>query len=116
MPKSFDRMTQVNKFVRNALATEIPVTLELAQGEIVTVTRVLTSRDLGHAKVFVTIYPDKRQDEIFARLEIHAKHLRHEISQKTRMFRIPELRFLIDETEKHAQAMDALLDSIEHET
>jgi len=112
MPKSFDRIAQVNETIRLELAKHIPEILPIEEGELVTITRVMTSRDLGHAKIFVTLFPDTRQDELFARLKEHAKELRHELSQGMPLFRVPELSFQIDTTEKQAQHIEKLLDSL----
>lgn len=115
MPKNFDRMSQVNETIRLSLAKSIPVVLELDPSEIITITRVQTSKDLGHARIFVTLFPDEKQEFLLNLLATRAKELRHELSQETILFRVPELAFKIDTTEKHAQHIEELLDSIEHQ-
>lgn len=112
MPKNFDRMSQVNEAIRQLLAKHIPDILELDPSQIITVTRVHTSKDLGHAKVFVTLFPDSEAEKLFIRLKKHTKALRYELSQETLLFRMPELSFEIDTTEKNAQHIEALLDSL----
>jgi len=112
MPKNFDRMSQVNEIIRQLLAKHIPDLLELDPSQIITVTRVQTSKDLGHATVLVTIFPDPQTEELFLRLKKNTKALRYALSQDTLLFRMPELSFHIDSTEKQAQHIEALLDSL----
>ncbi|MFA5031003.1 MAG: 30S ribosome-binding factor RbfA [Patescibacteria group bacterium] len=115
MPKNFDRMSQVNDTIRQLLAKHIRDLLELEPSQIITVTRVHTSKDLGHAKIFVTIFPDPQAEELFLRLKKHTKALRYALSQDTLLFRMPELSFEIDTTEKQAQHIEALLDSLKQD-
>ncbi|PIS41593.1 MAG: ribosome-binding factor A [Candidatus Kerfeldbacteria bacterium CG08_land_8_20_14_0_20_42_7] len=112
MPKNFDRISQVNETIRLSLAKRIPHILGLDPSEIITITRVQTSRDLGHAKIFVTMFPDDKQKFLFERLIKRSKELRYELAQETSLFRVPDLSFQIDTTEKNAQHIEALLDSL----
>lgn len=106
------RMERINELVRTLLATKIPDVLGITPPIVITVLRVQTSRDLGHAKVFVSIFPDNERENMLNQLKGRAGELRHELSESMAAFRVPQLRFLEDPTEKHARHIESLLDSL----
>lgn len=108
-----DRMSRVNELIRTTLAKAIPEILELGPGQLITITRVITSRDLAHAKVLVTCYPDTEKKELLSRAQHKAHELKHELSQETLLQRVPSLHFFPDETEEHAQHIEEVLDSLQ---
>ena len=106
------RMERINELIRTILAKKIPDILMLPPTIVVTVLRVQTSRDLGHAKVFVSVFPDGERENMLNQLKGRAGDLRHELSESMAAFRVPQLRFVEDPTEKHARHIENLLDSI----
>lgn len=112
MPGSQDRILRVNEHIKILLAEHLPQILELPPQTIVTITRVQTSRDLSHAKVFVMIFPDKAKTDTLALLGQESKTLRHEVAKISKMFRVPQLHFHLDATEEKGMKMDEILDSL----
>lgn len=106
------RMDRVNELIRSVLAEHISATIEFNPGAFVTITRVETSRDLAHAKVLVTAFPDQERDAMIVALQKNAHALRHVISQNTKLRRTPSLHFELDDTEAEAQHIEKILDSL----
>lgn len=77
---------------------------------MVSVTRVDMSGDLQHAKIFVSIYGTaEAKSETMAGLEAATGHVRHELGQRIRLRRTPEVRFVEDRAlEEGAQVIDLL--------
>lgn len=77
---------------------------------IVTVTAVEVTRDLRHAKVFVSIMGDDAQRaSTFEGLGSLASHLRSKLGKSLRIHAAPEIEFKIDHSVAHAARIESLL-------
>ena len=77
---------------------------------MVTVTGVEVTRDLRHARVFVSVLgsPEER-DSTMQGLASAAHHLRGSIGRALRLRAAPEIDFRLDESIAHAARIEALL-------
>ncbi|HET7583288.1 MAG TPA: 30S ribosome-binding factor RbfA [Gemmatimonadaceae bacterium] len=79
----------------------------------VTVTGVEVTRDLGHARVFVSVLgSDAERDATFEGLAHVAGHLRALIGRRLRLRHAPQIEFRRDPTPDRAARIDALLAGI----
>lgn len=80
-------------------------------GAMVTVSEVRISPDLSIAKVYVSIFPSNRQEDVMKQLEDEKKHLRGElgylVAKQLRI--VPDLDFYLDTTLDYAEHIDELL-------
>lgn len=77
---------------------------------LVTVTGVEVTRDLRHARVFVSIYGDAAaRAATLEGLASLASHLRPLIGRQLRLRLAPEIEFRLDESVARAARIDALL-------
>jgi len=80
----------------------------------VTVMGVEMSPDLSFAKVFISLMLVDNKDQFMKLLESKKKEIRkalgNKIGKQVRI--IPELAFILDETEQNAQKMDDLIDGL----
>ncbi len=83
----------------------------------ITITRVETSADLSHAKVFVSVMgSEEDRNEAMRGLEAAASFLRREIGHRVSLRRAPELRFHRDDSiEQGARVLDLLDEVAEQE-
>ncbi|MGD0115739.1 MAG: 30S ribosome-binding factor RbfA [Dehalococcoidia bacterium] len=79
----------------------------------ITITRVETSADLSHARVYVSVMgSEEDRNEAMRGLEAAASFLRREIGHRVSLRRAPELRFHRDDSiEQGARVLD-LLDEV----
>ncbi|MBV9881006.1 MAG: 30S ribosome-binding factor RbfA [Gemmatirosa sp.] len=83
---------------------------------LVTVTGVDVTRDLRHAKVFVSIMgDDAARDDTFAGLAGVAAHLRGHIGRALRLRAAPEIEFRHDASVAHAARIETLLEQVQRE-
>lgn len=78
--------------------------------EMFSITKVDVSKDLKHAKVFISVYStneEKKQTTYNAIVE-DAKRIRYELSKSMRLRTVPEISFLQDETMAYGDKMDKL--------
>lgn len=106
-----DRMVKVNELILQQLGTVIAQELEFPEA-LITILAVDTSPDLKHAKVFVSILPDSQVEIITRRLNNASKLLQKELAGKISLRSFPRLQFVYDNTEKQAEEIDRLLDSL----
>lgn len=104
------RMEHVNSSLQQAVATALLVETTDARLQRVTVTAVETSRDLKHARVFVTVLGDASEREASMEALEHARgFLQAAIAERVRLRYTPQLRFLFDESVERAHRIEDLL-------
>ena len=83
---------------------------------LVTVTAVEVSRDLRHAKVFVSVLgSDSQRSATFEGLDAVAGHLRGRVGRALRLRVAPEFEFRNDESIAHAAHIEQLLAQVRKE-
>jgi ribosome-binding factor A len=84
---------------------------------IVTVTGVEITRDLRHARVFVSVLgSDSQRAATFEGLENVATHLRGRVGRALRLRVAPEIEFRNDESVAHAAHIEQLLAQVRKDT
>ncbi len=112
MAKDFSRTRRIGEQMQRELAILIQQEIQDPRLGMVTVSAVEVSRDLAHAKVFITVLNDERQD-IAASLEVlnrAAGFLRHALGQRMTLRTVPALRFVYDESMARGNALSRLID------
>lgn len=81
------------------------------EGAMVTVSEVRISPDLSVAKVYVSIFPSSKQDEVMKTLSVESRSIRGELGKLVaKQLRIvPELNYYLDTTLDYAEHIDELL-------
>jgi ribosome-binding factor A len=84
---------------------------ELALGALVTVTVARVTPDMGIARVYLSIFPPNRKDEVFDNIKKHTSQIRYLLGQRTgkQLRIIPELEFYIDDSLDYIDNIDRLL-------
>jgi ribosome-binding factor A len=113
MPREFPRTRRVGEQIRRELAellrTELGNDPRLA---MVSMTLVEVSRDLAHAKVFITLLGDPAQRAaVLASLNQAAPFLRRELGRRMRIRTVPQLVFVYDETVERGAQLSSLIDA-----
>ena len=85
----------------------------LFSGGMISVTVVRMTPDLGIAKVYISIFPPERRQELFEIVNHHVKTLRHELGRrvKNQLRLVPDLQFYIDDSIDYVSHIDELLKS-----
>ena len=82
-------------------------------GKLISVTQVRVTKDLGIARVYLSIFPSEFAETIKTEIEMMGKPLRGELGRKLgKSLRvIPELEFYIDDSLDYIDKIDKLLHS-----
>jgi len=85
--------------------------VSICKGAMVTVTTVRMSPDLSIAKVYISIFGGKDNEDSFNHISENSKYIRHELSQvvKNQLRKTPELHFYLDDSFDYAKKIDNLL-------
>ena len=70
------------------------------QGTLISVTKVNVTVDLSIAKVYVSIFPNNKAEELLEGIQSNQPLIRHELAQRTKnqLRRVPELTFFLDDS------------------
>jgi len=85
----------------------------LFRGKMITVTSVRVSPDLGLAKVYISIFPTDKKEDVLLVVKQHTKTIRHELAQRVKhqLRVIPELAFFLDDSLDYIEGIEKLLKS-----
>ncbi len=111
------RLDRVNSLLKEVIVEVIQKDVRNPHvNTFVSVTKVITSPDLHHAKVFISlIASNKEKIAILHALESAAGFIAVHASKKVRMRYFPELTFILDTSlEKHMR-IEQVLETIEEE-
>ncbi len=79
-----------------------------------TVTNIKIDRELEHADVFVNALGDEsRKQEVMKALASAEGFLRHELSSRVRLRKVPQLHFHWDPTLAHIQEVESILNDLD---
>lgn len=105
------RMRRVDEAVREVLSEAISTGLKDPRVGFVTVTAVKTSRDLRHARVYVSVLGDETaRNQTLAGLRSAHGVLQAELSRQLKLKHTPTLAFEYDETVERAARLTQLLE------
>jgi ribosome-binding factor A len=107
-----DRMRQINELIRVELAREFSTVLELPEGTIVSITKVVTAPDLRHATIYLSILPDQMTGSALTIIRKQFSRILEEASPRIQIRTMPKFRLILDGTERKAAQIERLLDSI----
>ncbi|MGN1212769.1 MAG: 30S ribosome-binding factor RbfA [Christensenellales bacterium] len=109
-----NRMSRIDSEIQTALSSIITYNLSSPdlQGTLVSVIGVKTSKDLRHAKVLISIFPDKDKEKKFYAVKNATPFLRRELAQHVNLRIIPELTFELDNSAEYGAKIDNLIEKI----
>ena len=88
---------------------------EAARETLITPTRVLVNPDMKKAIIYVSVYPQSGEESAYHFLRRKRTDFKHYVKKNTRMGRIPQFDFVIDEGEKNRLAIDQISQSLPKE-
>ncbi|MGO4220589.1 30S ribosome-binding factor RbfA [Lysobacter sp. TAF61] len=107
--KSFHRTDRVSAQLRRELGTIVHQAVREHGLPSVSVSDVEITRDLAHAKVFVTALQQERSHEAVKALKELAPQLRFQLGRAVKMRHVPELHFHYDDSVDRGERIDNLL-------
>lgn len=105
-------MRQVNEELRTQIAMILSRDIELPLGSFITVGSVDTSKDLKHARIYVTVLPDNLRGSTMDFLKRKTGYIQKMLGGKLTMKFTPKLRFVLDDGQIKAQGIFDAMDRV----
>jgi ribosome-binding factor A len=106
------RLQKVSRLLQKELGTFLQRESQIVcGGNMVSVTAVRVSPDLGIAKIYLSVFPSEKTDETLEKIKSHTKNIRYVLGKNVRnqMRVIPELDFYIDDSLDYIEKIEGLL-------
>jgi ribosome-binding factor A len=113
MPKDYSRQQRVADALRRDIASFIQREMRDPRVGMVMVNEVEVSRDLAHARVFVTVMGKDDAEQAREALEVlndAAGFLRSQLARSSTMRTTPRLNFVFDSSVLRGQQLSSLID------
>lgn len=111
MPREFKRSERVAGSLRRELAQIIQMEIRDPEIGFIGLSDVEVTRDLSHAKVFVTVFEHEKAVSSIKALNQAAGFLRKRLGQEMRIRSVPELHFHHDASVETGRHMDDLIET-----
>ena len=107
--KTFHRTDRVSAQLRRELGAIVHAAVREHGLPSVSVSDVEVTRDLAHAKVFVTALQPERSAEAVKALKELAREIRFALGRAVKLRHVPELHFHYDDSVDRGERIDTLL-------
>ena len=111
MAKEYSRTQRIGDQMQRELAQLIRREIKDPRVGLVTITAVDVSRDVGHAKVFITVMGEDSAEDIKQSLKVlnsAAGFLRMQLGKEMKLRSVPQLHFHYDESVTRGAHLSAL--------
>lgn len=107
------RVEKMSEEIRREISGIIAEEMKDPRLNLVSVSRVEVTADLGHARILISVLGDEqKQEEAIQALEKAKGFVRTELSSRIRMRHAPEISFRLDKSIEHGIKINAILDDL----
>lgn len=105
------RQNKVARLIQKELSEIFMAETRRMRGVIVSVSQCRISADMSVCRVYLSVFPSARAEEIVNNITANQKQVRYELGTRMRhqLRIIPELKFFIDDSLDYAEHIDELL-------
>ena len=105
------RQNKIARLIQKELSEIFLLQTKSMPGVLVSVSIVRISPDMSYARVYLSVFPSDRSEEIVKNINANMKSIRFELGNRVRhQLRItPELKFFVDDSLDYAEKIDELL-------
>lgn len=105
------RQAKIARLLQKELSEIFRQQTAKTHGVIVSVSAVRVSPDLSSARVYLSVFPSEKSQDLMESISKSAKTIRYELAQKVRfqLRKTPELSFYLDDSLDYIENIDNLL-------
>jgi ribosome-binding factor A len=107
------RIEKVNNLIKKELGNLILKEIDIFPGIFLTITRVECSSNLFQGKVFISVMPEEKYNDVLELLNRHIYDLQQKLNKKMRMRPVPKITFYKETKTAEASRIEEILASIE---
>ena len=105
------RQNKISRLLQKELSEIFLLQTKAMPGVLVSVSAVRISPDMSIARVYLSVFPSEKAEEIVKNVNDNMKTIRYELGTRVRhqLRIIPELKFFVDDSLDYAERIDELL-------
>lgn len=105
------RQNKIARLLQKELSEIFLLQTKSMHGVLVSVSTVRISPDLSIARVYLSIFPSEKGEELIKNINANMKSIRYELGTRVRfqLRIIPELKFFLDDSLDYLEHIDELL-------
>ena len=105
------RQNKISRLLQKELSEIFLLQTKAMPGTLVSVSAVRSSPDMSIARVYLSVFPSEKAEEIVKNINENMKTIRYELGTRVRhqLRIIPELKFFVDDSLDYIEKIDSLL-------
>ncbi|MBP1613336.1 30S ribosome-binding factor RbfA [Bacteroides ihuae] len=105
------RQNKISRLLQKELSEIFLLQTKAMPGILVSVSIVRISPDMSVARVYLSVFPSEKSDELVKNVNENMKSIRYELGTRVRhqLRIIPELKFFVDDSLDYIEKIDSLL-------
>ena len=105
------RQNKIARLIQKELSEIFMLQTKAMKGVLVSVSACRISPDLSVCRVYLSVFPSERSEEIVKNINANMKSIRYELGTRVRfqLRIIPELKFFVDDSLDYVEKIDELL-------
>ena len=106
------RILKINSLIKEELGKILSQELDFTKDLLLTITRCETFSNLSEVKVYISVLPENKMDDIFKILNKKIYSIQQELNKRLKMRPIPKIRFGKEKKGREAQRVEELLENL----
>lgn len=106
------RVLRVNSLIKQELNRFFLKELDFSLDTLVTITRVDTYSNLIESKVYISVWPESKKEDILAFLKRRIYFIQQELNQRLKMRPVPKIIFLEEKLTSQASEVEEVLERL----
>lgn len=107
-----NRIQRINSLLKQELGKILFREIDLSSDVLLTITRCETFSNLSEAKVYLSVLPEKKAEDILGIVNKKVFDIQKNLNKRLKMRPIPKIRFVKEEKNKEAQRVEELLENL----
>lgn len=107
-----NRIPRTNALIKKELSKIFLREVDFPSGVLVTVTRVETLLNLSEAKIYISVIPESKTEEVFRILNKEIYNLQQQINKRLKMRPVPKIGLKKEEKAKEAARIEEVLEQL----
>lgn len=105
------RQNKISRLLQKELSEIFLLQTKAMPGILISVSAVRISPDMGIARVYLSVFPSEKAEEMVKNINENMKSIRFELGTRVRhqLRIIPELKFFVDDSLDYIEKIDSLL-------
>ena len=109
------KIDQINELLKRTVGEIILKNFDIPKDSLITVTRVETAPNFRRSKVFLSIIPQEKEEEIIASLKKYIYYIQQGVNKKLKIRPVPKLIFVTEKDIDKAIKIEGLLTKIKED-